>query len=87
MGDRIDVRKTYKLFIGGVFPRSESGRSYRPPLVSWTDGAETTEPPNSYRDDELGLEFQYPAGWGTGAQPIPFRSCTDCITLGSIRRL
>ncbi|HEX5822816.1 MAG TPA: aldehyde dehydrogenase family protein [Candidatus Limnocylindrales bacterium] len=26
---RIDVRKTYKLYIGGAFPRSESGRSYR----------------------------------------------------------
>ena len=26
--DRIDVRKTYKLYIGGSFPRSESGRSY-----------------------------------------------------------
>ncbi len=26
--DRIGVRKTYKLFIGGAFPRSESGRSY-----------------------------------------------------------
>jgi acyl-CoA reductase-like NAD-dependent aldehyde dehydrogenase len=25
---RIDVRKTYKLYIGGAFPRSESGRSY-----------------------------------------------------------
>lgn len=25
---RIQVRKTYKLFIGGAFPRSESGRSY-----------------------------------------------------------
>ena len=25
---RVDVRKTYKLFIGGQFPRSESGRSY-----------------------------------------------------------
>jgi acyl-CoA reductase-like NAD-dependent aldehyde dehydrogenase len=25
---RIDVRKTYKLYIGGQFPRSESGRSY-----------------------------------------------------------
>ena len=28
MSDRIDVRKTYKLYIGGAFPRSESGRSY-----------------------------------------------------------
>ena len=27
-GGRLDVRKTYKLFIGGAFPRSESGRSY-----------------------------------------------------------
>jgi acyl-CoA reductase-like NAD-dependent aldehyde dehydrogenase len=28
MSDRLSVRKTYKLYIGGVFPRSESGRSY-----------------------------------------------------------
>ena len=28
MSERLDVRKTYKLFIGGKFPRSESGRSY-----------------------------------------------------------
>ena len=27
-GSRVDVRKTYKLYIGGAFPRSESGRSY-----------------------------------------------------------
>ena len=26
--NRIDVRKTYKLYVGGAFPRSESGRSY-----------------------------------------------------------
>jgi len=25
---RLDVRKTYKLYVGGTFPRSESGRSY-----------------------------------------------------------
>ena len=25
---RLDVRKTYKLYVGGDFPRSESGRSY-----------------------------------------------------------
>jgi acyl-CoA reductase-like NAD-dependent aldehyde dehydrogenase len=34
-GPRIGVRKTYKLYIGGAFPRSESGRSY---LVSAADG-------------------------------------------------
>jgi acyl-CoA reductase-like NAD-dependent aldehyde dehydrogenase len=28
MSDRIAVRKTYKLYLGGAFPRSESGRSY-----------------------------------------------------------
>jgi acyl-CoA reductase-like NAD-dependent aldehyde dehydrogenase len=32
---RLDVRKTYKLFINGAFPRSESGRSYE---VSAADG-------------------------------------------------
>jgi acyl-CoA reductase-like NAD-dependent aldehyde dehydrogenase len=26
--ERLDVRKTYKLYVGGAFPRSESGRSY-----------------------------------------------------------
>ena len=36
MGDgRIEVRKTYKLYIGGQFPRSESGRSY---VVRAADG-------------------------------------------------
>ena len=33
---RIDVRKTYKLYIGGAFPRSESGRTYE---VHGADGA------------------------------------------------
>jgi len=28
MSERVQVRKTYKLYIGGRFPRSESGRSY-----------------------------------------------------------
>lgn len=28
MSGRISVRKTYKLYVGGAFPRSESGRSY-----------------------------------------------------------
>jgi len=28
MTERLDVRKTYKLYINGAFPRSESGRSY-----------------------------------------------------------
>ena len=32
---RLSVRKTYKLYLGGAFPRSESGRSY---LVSTPEG-------------------------------------------------
>ncbi|HUY29409.1 MAG TPA: aldehyde dehydrogenase family protein [Acidimicrobiales bacterium] len=32
---RVAVRKTYKLYVGGAFPRSESGRSY---LVTGADG-------------------------------------------------
>ena len=35
-GVRVDVRKTYKLYVGGAFPRSESGRSYP---VTTADGA------------------------------------------------
>jgi acyl-CoA reductase-like NAD-dependent aldehyde dehydrogenase len=36
MSDRIDVKKTYKLYVGGAFPRSESGRTY---LVHDSKGA------------------------------------------------
>lgn len=35
MTDRLEVRKTYKLYVGGAFPRSESGRSYE---VTAADG-------------------------------------------------
>jgi acyl-CoA reductase-like NAD-dependent aldehyde dehydrogenase len=28
VSDRLPVKKTYKLFVGGTFPRSESGRTY-----------------------------------------------------------
>ena len=28
MSDRLAVRKTYKLYVNGAFPRSESGRTY-----------------------------------------------------------
>ncbi len=35
MTDRLGISKTYKLFIGGAFPRSESGRSMK---ISTADG-------------------------------------------------
>ena len=34
-GERLPVLKTYKMYVGGQFPRTESGRSY---LVSTADG-------------------------------------------------
>jgi acyl-CoA reductase-like NAD-dependent aldehyde dehydrogenase len=48
MPDRLDVRKTYKLYIGGAFPRSESGRSYP---VHGRDGAVLARPALASRKD------------------------------------
>ncbi len=45
---RIEVRKTYKLYIGGQFPRSESGRSY---VVSAPDGAPLANAARGSRKD------------------------------------
>jgi acyl-CoA reductase-like NAD-dependent aldehyde dehydrogenase len=48
LGPRIGVRKTYKLYIGGAFPRSESGRSY---LVSAADGTPLANAVRASRKD------------------------------------
>jgi acyl-CoA reductase-like NAD-dependent aldehyde dehydrogenase len=45
---RIEVRKTYKLYIGGAFPRTESGRSY---LVSAADGTPLANASRSSKKD------------------------------------
>jgi acyl-CoA reductase-like NAD-dependent aldehyde dehydrogenase len=47
-GSRISVRKTYKLYIGGAFPRSESGRSY---LVAAKDGTPLANAVRASRKD------------------------------------
>jgi acyl-CoA reductase-like NAD-dependent aldehyde dehydrogenase len=47
-GPRIDVRKTYKLYIGGQFPRSESGRSY---VVNAADGTPLANAVRASRKD------------------------------------
>jgi acyl-CoA reductase-like NAD-dependent aldehyde dehydrogenase len=47
-GSRIEVRKTYKLYVGGAFPRSESGRSY---LVSSADGTPLANAVRASRKD------------------------------------
>jgi acyl-CoA reductase-like NAD-dependent aldehyde dehydrogenase len=45
---RIEVRKTYKLYVGGEFPRSESGRSY---LVAAADGTPLANAVRASRKD------------------------------------
>jgi len=45
---RIPVRKTYKLYVGGQFPRSESGRSY---VVRAPDGSPMANAVRSSRKD------------------------------------
>jgi acyl-CoA reductase-like NAD-dependent aldehyde dehydrogenase len=46
--NRLDVRKTYKLYIGGNFVRSESGRSL---AAAGSDGAQLDNYPNASRKD------------------------------------
>ncbi len=46
--NRLDVRKTYKLYIGGNFVRSESGRSL---AATGADGAPLDNYPNASRKD------------------------------------
>jgi len=46
--ERLRVRKTYKLYIGGAFPRSESGRSYP---VTGSDGALLAQAAQASRKD------------------------------------
>jgi acyl-CoA reductase-like NAD-dependent aldehyde dehydrogenase len=45
---RLDVRKTYKLFVGGAFPRSESGHSY---VVTDSKGKFVANAANASRKD------------------------------------
>jgi len=48
MSNRIDVKKTYKLFINGAFPRTESGRTYE---VKSAKGAFVANPCLASRKD------------------------------------
>ncbi len=45
---RLDVKKTYKLYIGGAFPRSESGRVYS---INDADGEFLANPSQASRKD------------------------------------
>ncbi|MDP1719711.1 MAG: aldehyde dehydrogenase family protein [Candidatus Nanopelagicaceae bacterium] len=48
MSERLEVKKTYKLFIGGAFPRSESGRTYE---IHASDGTFVANPCLASRKD------------------------------------
>src|ERR1700716_2379743 len=60
---RIAVRKTYKLYIGGAFPRSESGRAY--PVTDHKGRFGATAALASRKDarDAVGAARKAFAGW------------------------
>jgi len=65
---RLPVRKTYKLFIGGAFPRSESGRSYpvtRPDGTLLAHAAQASR--KDVRDAVVAARRAFPGWSGTTA--------------------
>lgn len=63
MAPRLDVRKTYKLYIGGQFPRSESGRTF---AVHGPDGTLLAHAAKASRKDlrdAVGAARGAQAGW------------------------
>ncbi len=61
MTDRLEVRKTYKLFVGGAFPRSESGRSYE---VTAADGSFLANAAKASRKDARDAVLAARKGFG-----------------------
>jgi acyl-CoA reductase-like NAD-dependent aldehyde dehydrogenase len=59
---RLDVRKTYKLYLGGAFPRSESGRSYE---VRGPDGELLANAVRSSRKDVRDAVVAARKAWGS----------------------
>jgi acyl-CoA reductase-like NAD-dependent aldehyde dehydrogenase len=65
MSSRVDVRRTHKLFIGGQFPRSESGRTYEV-----TDGtgeflANVAKASRKDARDAVGAAYRAQPGWAS----------------------
>ena len=58
---RLDVRKTYKLFVGGAFPRSESGRTYE---VTAADGTFLANAAKASRKDARDAVLAARKGFG-----------------------
>jgi len=66
--DRLDVRKTYKLYIGGAFPRSESGRTYEAFDAKGTFLANVARASRKDARDAVSAARKAFAGW-SGATP------------------
>jgi acyl-CoA reductase-like NAD-dependent aldehyde dehydrogenase len=65
MTDRLAVRKTYKLYIGGAFPRSESGRSYEVTTVDGTFLANAAQASRKDVRDAVVAARKAFGGWAT----------------------
>lgn len=65
--DRVEVRKTHKLFVGGAFPRSESGRTYE---ATNSQGEFLANVAKASRKDARDAVLAATAGLG-GQQPSP----------------
>ena len=59
---RVEVRKTYKLFVGGAFPRSESGRTYE---VAAADGTFLANAAKASRKDARDAVLAARKGYGS----------------------
>ena len=88
---RLAVRKTYKLYIGGAFPRSESGRSY---LVATADGSPLANAAQASRKDvrDAVVAAARPSRAGQRPPPISagrcstgWRKCWRDVTASSSR--
>ena len=68
MSERLDVRKTYKLYLGGKFPRSESGRTYE---VTDSRGRFLANAARASRKDArdavVAARSAFPGWWGATA--------------------
>ncbi|MCX6397117.1 MAG: aldehyde dehydrogenase family protein [Propionibacteriales bacterium] len=62
---RLDVKKTYKLYIGGDFPRSESGRSYPVSKADGTFWANASQASRKDARDAVRAARAAFAGWST----------------------
>ena len=62
---RLEVRKTYKLYVGGAFPRSESGRSYEVLDAKGRFLANAAQASRKDARDAVGAARKAFGGWST----------------------